>query len=236
MTASYLKHTTVCSITSQPVSLTLPSCLTPLKTTSITNIQKPLDHIFHIYTNHTNIHTDPKLNKSCILKIPVWYEYQYVLFIHDYLLNKLPNSFEEIFPKNQDMLNSRETRQSNLLHVPRYSSKFAAKLPIFSLPSIWNKWSRSLPENSSKFRIKRYIKSAMLYDYSENVICENLRCVECYPVWNKLLIFVICYVIVIYIYVYSSADSCLKLRYNIWSYILLYTRGLPIRSMPALSA
>ncbi len=112
-----------------------------------------------------NSHTDPKFKKSRILKIPDLYEYKSVLFIHDYLLNKLPNSFEGIFPKNQDMPNSRETRQSNLLHVPRYSAKFAAKLPIFSLPSIWNKWSRSLPENSSKFRIQRYIQSAMLHDY-----------------------------------------------------------------------
>ncbi len=128
-----------------------------------------------------NSHTDPKFRKSGILKIKDLYEYQSLLFIYDYFNQKLPSSFNGIFPTNRDMPNSRDTRQSNLLYMPRFTSKFAQKLPIYSLPYLWNNWSRLLPGNYSRSQIKHFIKNYMLQGYLEDVKCDNLRCVECHP-------------------------------------------------------
>ena len=72
--------------------------------------------------NHASYysHTGPKFKKSGILKLEDLFYYQSLLFIHDYMSNKLPNSFNGCFPTNSDMSNALTTRQSRLLHVPKY--------------------------------------------------------------------------------------------------------------------
>ncbi len=107
------------------------------------------------------------------------FEYQSLLFVYDYLSDNLPISFTGVFPTNNE-IQIRTTRQSNLLYIPRYSSKFAQKLPIFSLPSLWNSWVISLPVNVSRPVMKRSIKHIMLGRYPHAVQCDNQRCAECF--------------------------------------------------------
>lgn len=126
-------------------------------------------------------HTDPKFKRAGILKLNDLFKYQSLLFVHDYLSNKLPNSFNGCFPTNSDMPNSRTTRQSNLLHVPKYFSKFSQRQPICSLPTLWNNWNRLIPGNASRSQTKGIVKSVLLQDYSDVVTCENTRCSECHP-------------------------------------------------------
>ena len=126
-----------------------------------------------------NSHTDPK---SGILKLNDLFDYQSLLFITDYMSNHLPDSFNS-FPTNRDM-HSRTTRQSKLLHIPTYSSKYAQRQPLFFLPKLWNEWNTLLPDNTSRYRTKRIIKSALLQKYPSAVRCENLRCLECYTHWT----------------------------------------------------
>jgi hypothetical protein len=57
-------------------------------------------------------HTGPKFKKSGILQLHDLFHYQSLLFMHDYISNKLPNSFNGCFPTNSDMPCSRITRQS----------------------------------------------------------------------------------------------------------------------------
>ena len=98
----------------------------------------------------------------------------------DYMSGNLPCSFVGAFPLNQDLQQAHTTRQSDLLYIPRYSSKYAQKLPEYLLPKIWNKWARSVPQNSSRNIIKNTTKSKLLMSYPENVKCENVRCIECH--------------------------------------------------------
>ncbi len=128
-----------------------------------------------------NSHTEPKFRKSGILKIDDIFEYESLLFVYDYLTNNLPISFQGIFPLNSDMPNSRETRQSNFLYVPRCTGRFAQKLPKYFMPPLWNTWSRSFQDNKTRNQTKRLIKMTKLQGYAETVLCNNLRCIECYP-------------------------------------------------------
>ena len=82
------------------------------------------------------------------------FEYQSLLFTYDYLNNKLPSSFDGKFPKNREVLNYKDTRQSDNLFVPNFSSKYAQKLPAYHLPKLWNKWIRLLPDSNKRYSIK----------------------------------------------------------------------------------
>ena len=89
-------------------------------------------------------HTDPLFKASKILKLSdSLFEYQSALFMFDYLHNSLPESFDNMFIKNNQLPNSRTTRQSNLLHIATSRSNFASRLPKFTLPKLWNKWGNN---------------------------------------------------------------------------------------------
>ncbi len=128
-----------------------------------------------------NSHTDPKFKKSGILKLNDLFEYESLMFTYDYMTNNLPNSFRGTFPLNSDMPNSRETRQSNLLYIPRFNGRFAQKLPMYFMPSLWNTWARSFQELKSRYQLKRIVKKNKLQSYLETILCTNMRCRECYP-------------------------------------------------------
>ena len=107
--------------------------------------------------------------RAILLKLHDIFEYQSLLFTYDYLNNKLPSSFDGIFPKNRDVLNYKDTRQSDNLFVPNFSSKYAQKLPAYHLPKLWNKWIRLLPDSNKRYSIKNSIKSQILQTYQEYV-------------------------------------------------------------------
>ena len=54
-----------------------------------------------------------------------------------------------------------------------------AKLPLFTFPDVWNKWSSSIP-NGSQMQIRNYIKSRFTQSYPSHVKCTNLHCSECH--------------------------------------------------------
>ena len=133
-----------------------------------------------IHNAFYNSHTDPKFRKSKLLKLHDIFEYQSLLFTYDYLNNKLPSSFDGKFPTNRDVLNYKDTRQSDNLFVPNFSSKYAQKLPAYHLPKLWNKWIRLLPDSNKRYSIKNSIKSQILQTYQEYVKCNNVKCSDCY--------------------------------------------------------
>ena len=95
----------------------------------------------------------------------------------DYTRKKMPNSF--VFPYNHEIKSLRFTRQSRLLHIPRFVSNFASKLPLYILPSTWHKWASHLSENTTRNQLKKYVKSTLTEHYSSNVYCTNTLCTDC---------------------------------------------------------
>ena len=88
-----------------------------------------------IHNAHYNSHTEPKFKSSGILRIPDLLVYQSLIFLFDYLLNKLPPSFNGTFTVNCERPNARPTRQSKLLFVPQCHSAFMRKQPLFPASS-----------------------------------------------------------------------------------------------------
>ena len=76
-----------------------------------------------------NAHTDPLYKKSGILKLNDLYELQAILFVNDFLSDKLPESFKNVFRLNSDVQSAYKTRQSNVVHSGRCDSVFSSKLP-----------------------------------------------------------------------------------------------------------
>ena len=126
-----------------------------------------------------NSHTDPLFNKSQILKLTDLYEYESVLFMYDFVENNLPRSFGDVFRYNRDVQNIRRTRQSDMIHVYRCHTIFSSRLPLYTLPIIWNKWAISAPGGVSRRRFGRHVKSTICISYPTQVRCKNKYCRDC---------------------------------------------------------
>jgi hypothetical protein len=129
-----------------------------------------------------NGHTDPLFKASRVLKLNDLYEHQALLFIFDFISHTLPISFADTFKFNRDNPDSRTTRQSDMLCIARCQLQFARRLPLYAIPEIWNKQSRSYLniDNLSRFQFKHRIQNKFLNAYQSNVRCMNERCLDCY--------------------------------------------------------
>jgi hypothetical protein len=130
-----------------------------------------------------NSHTDPLFKSSNILKLNDLYEHQVILFMFDYLSNKLPISFVNTFVLNRNMPNSRLTRQSDLLFITRCQSQFANSLPLYAFPVMWNKWvaTSMVTISMSRYRFKVRTKYVLLERYQRHVTCQYRKCPDCFP-------------------------------------------------------
>ena len=126
-----------------------------------------------------NSHTDPLFKRSKILKINDLYEYQIILFMNDFAKKKLPNSFDNIFKYNCDVLSSCPTRQYDLMFIERCDSTFSARLPLYNFPNIYNKWSRSLSLPTFKSRLQSRMRTHLLSLYPDIVNCSSKFCKQC---------------------------------------------------------
>ena len=61
-----------------------------------------------------------------------------------------------------------QTRQSNLIRLPRFNSSFASKLPKYSLPKLWNNWVLEDQVNLtlSPSQTKKKLKDTFLSAYA----------------------------------------------------------------------
>lgn len=150
---------------------------TALKTTII--LQKRI--LRTINKAKFNSHTDPLFKNSDILKIMDLYEYNAAIFMHDFIHNELPLSFKTTFKFNHQVQTIRQTRQSNLLFVPRCRSCFSEKLPVCRFPNVWNKLKNSIRIITDREIFKTTLKSRMINLYPNRVRCKNRYCKDCYP-------------------------------------------------------
>ena len=119
---------------------------------------------------------DPLFKAPRILKLNDLYEHRALLFIFDYITNKL--SFANTVQFNQDHFVLRPTRQADMIHIARCPVQLARWLPLSAFPEIWNKQSRSQTnvDNLSRSQFKYQIKAKYLNNYQSQVRCMNVRC------------------------------------------------------------
>ena len=127
-------------------------------------------------------HTDPLFKNLQILKVHDLYELNCLLFMTDYLNNKLPNSFQQTHHLNYEML-QRNTRQAQFFYIPRFRTNFSSKQPIVTFPSVFNKYYEDLNlksiKDKSRKRIKRHLKLFFVNRYQTDIRCHNNQCPDC---------------------------------------------------------
>ena len=150
----------------------------------ILKLQKKAIRIIH-KTNYIS-HTDPLFKKSNILKVYDQYTYESSLFMFDYIAHNLPQSFNNMFNTNHEINPYINTRQSNMLHVPRCDTNFSRNLPLYHLPTTWNRYRHSHPHTcTTRSTFKRSLKTDLLAQYSNTVVCTNPRCRDCNPLLHQ---------------------------------------------------
>lgn len=132
-----------------------------------------------IHNSWYKSHTEPLFKRSQILKLNDLHEFQIALFMHDFVNNKLPQSFDGMYSLNCDIRGNLLTRQSDLINIARCDSTFSSRLPIYNFPVIWNKWIRTVPVRNSKSNFKGKLKRCILSTYPEKVKCSNSHCKQC---------------------------------------------------------
>lgn len=137
--------------------------------------------IRHITRSAYNSHSEPLFKQLNILKLRDLYEYEVTVFMQKYRLHTLPRSFDNCYKRNCEIRNTdRESRQMNLLHIPRPRTNFSSKLPIHNFANIHNKWFQQYHENTTISSFKRTIKKELLSKYTTAYTCTNTHCRFCY--------------------------------------------------------
>ena len=132
-----------------------------------------------IHNKHYKSHSDPLFRQSGVLKVSDLYQLEVLLFMHDYMNDKLPSSFQNSFTLNYDVQESYITRQSNMFNIPMTKSRFVDRLPLIQFPIIWNKHAKFHYSDMSEKAMKNSFKSARLAQYATNVICSNSLYPDC---------------------------------------------------------
>ena len=102
-------------------------------------------------------------------------------FMHDFVNEKIPVSFKDVYKMNCNIRGIYETRQAHLLHIPRTKSRFVDRLPLYQFPEIWYNWHKKLNVYTSRSGLRRTINYShkSLSDYASVVKCHNSQCSDC---------------------------------------------------------
>ena len=81
----------------------------------------------------------------------------------------------------------------------RCSSQFARRLPLYSLPRTWNKFTKHISDFNTTY--KRLFKIYIFNGYSIHVRCSNTHCRDCHPK-AFIQLFIICMLYTLYLLTY----------------------------------
>ncbi len=99
-------------------------------------------------------HTDQLFKSEKILKVQDLYKLNIALFMYDFIYNKLPTSFSQLFPSSlSSQITTRSASYNFYCERPR--TKFSENLPKHIFRTTWNKLSNSLKSCSSKSKLKK---------------------------------------------------------------------------------
>ena len=137
-------------------------------------LQKKAIRIIH--KSAYNQHTAPLFKKINVLPIKELAIYTKLLFFHDFIRWKLPNSFDGVWFRN-NLRNQRQLRNSNEFYIPIAKFKSIERFPLFSFQKLWNNFcheKESLNEDIPKKTFALNLKKELL-----KTICQNVDCIEC---------------------------------------------------------
>ena len=134
----------------------------------------------HNFTYDSN--TDPLFKLSNIMKLEDVYNYQMALFMYDLSHTKFQLSFDSTFKFTHEIQSHRVTRQSLKMYILTCHTVFLRKLPLYSFPKAWNKWSDIIHVCApiSRNQLKKHIKSSFINNYHEKIKFTHRHCKDCW--------------------------------------------------------
>ena len=104
------------------------------------------------------------------------------MFMYDYLTNKLPNSFEGMWKKNNEILLNRRSQRNdngNKFYIPVNNFKSIEKFPLYYYQKLWNENCDNALLNIQlrKNRFKKTLKTFLFIDVQ--TVCTKTNCAEC---------------------------------------------------------
>ena len=134
-----------------------------------------------ISKSHWLAHTEPKLKKFNILKIPEQHKLQCLNLMYDTLKGHCPDVYNLTPNLNQNKpshaLRSTAARPDNLRLPSHNSSKIKTSF-LAQTPDNWNNLSDDLKQSVSRKKFKKDLKTIFLRDYKEKIQCHNPQCVD----------------------------------------------------------
>ena len=113
------------------------------------------------------------------MPLPQLADYSKLLFMYDYINDKLPLSFQETWIYNNIRNNRR--MDGDHFYIPIIRFKSIEKLPYFCFPDLWNKNCFNDLLNSYQPR-KMFIKNLTAYLMIQvETVCTKAVCNECFP-------------------------------------------------------
>ena len=107
-------------------------------------------------------HTGPLFKKHEILPVEKQIEYSSLLFMHDYLSEKLSPSFMHTWIRNNHLQNNYVLRNENNLHIQPHRYEYLKRHPFLNFANLWNNLSQDLKEIESRQIFSRKLKEKLL--------------------------------------------------------------------------
>ena len=123
---------------------------------NVLKLQKRAMRIIH--RKSYTFHTEPLFKSLGVLKCNELYEQQILVFMYDFLNNRLPCSFENFAIFQRDFSN-RNSRQQNTFRIGKPRTTFSLKLPNHTFPRVWNKYVNDISFNTGRLSFKKDCKS-----------------------------------------------------------------------------
>lgn len=131
-----------------------------------------------------NAHTEPLFKISNILPLPTLSEFFKIQFIHKFLNNELPRSFESMWSTNAERVpggNIPYLRNNNILFVPPSRLNSTEKFPLHSFPHLWvSLHEDSIKSERSKSEFNFKLKFFYIDKLASVYICTRLLCPHCH--------------------------------------------------------
>jgi hypothetical protein len=134
-----------------------------------------------------NAHTEPLFKSLNILPLTKLLTLHQAEFMYSYVSNSMPVALAGSWPTVQERRQQedreenhmRTLRNDNDLYIPLCSSSLAEKLPLITLPKVWNDLCISLKQCESKIIFKTKTKFFLLDQLTAIASCNRLFCPSC---------------------------------------------------------
>ena len=129
-----------------------------------------------------NAHTAKLFKKYKILPLNELAMYNKIIFIYDFLTNKLPDSFQGMWKKNNEIYQNRRSQRidnGDKFYIPFNNIKSIEKFPLYYYQKLWNDICDNALLNTQlrKNRFKTTLKTFLFIDVTTT--CSKPNCSEC---------------------------------------------------------